>query len=158
MYLQKTIENKRNDLLDVFSGLSEKELRVAADLIDQAAFMAATLEDLAATISENGTVEEYTNGANQSGRKISSEAKLYSSLIAKYTAVITKLLQLIPEEKKPERIQPKQTKEKPENSQAVADLERQREKEAAFFDAIKRGEVKQTEYKAFCAAWEKEHA
>lgn len=94
------IENKKTELMQIFSELPEKKLKVAADLISQAAFMAVTLEDLAKSISEHGTVEEYTNGANQSGRKVSSEAKYYNSLIAKYTAITTKLLQLIPKDKK----------------------------------------------------------
>lgn len=152
---EERVSEKRAELLDVFADLPAKQLRVASDLIDQAAFMAVTLEDLAESISVNGTVEEYTNGANQSGRKISSDAKLYASLISKYTALVAKLLQLIPEEKKPAQIQPKPKEEV--NSQAAADQERKRAKEAAFFDAVKRGEVKQTEYKSFCVEWERKN-
>ena len=59
--------------------------------------MAVTLEDLAAKIQAEGVTEEYTNGANQSGRKISSNAKAYTSLIGKYTTITSKLLQLVPE-------------------------------------------------------------
>ena len=93
------IKAKRKELLEIFQDLNENELKIAAGLIDQAAFLSVTLEDLAEDISENGTIEEYTNGANQSGRKISSNAKLYSSLIAKYTAITTKLLKIAPKVK-----------------------------------------------------------
>lgn len=98
------IEAKRQELEQNFAGLSEKQKNIAADLIEQAAFLGVTLEDLNDDINKNGTTEEYTNGANQSGRKVSSSAKLYSNLIAKYSAIITKLLKIAPEEKGPARI------------------------------------------------------
>lgn len=101
MTKEQRIENKRAELMEVYAGLSENELKVAAGLIDQAAFLGVTLEDLAESITKNGTIEEYTNGKNQSGRKISSDAKLYNSLIAKYTAITTKLLQIVPPAPKP---------------------------------------------------------
>ena len=158
MSSEERIEVKRAELLNVFKNLPENQLRIASDLIDQAAFMAIMLEDLAVHINENGTVEEYTNGANQSGRKISSDAKLYSSLISKYTVLITKLLQLVPEESK---AQPKDVAINEEDTavaKANQQREKQREKEAAFFAALKNGEVQQDQYKEFCAAWDQEHS
>lgn len=157
MSREERVEAKRADLLEVFADLPEKQLRVASDLIDQAAFMAVTLEDLAVSISENGTVEEYTNGANQSGRKISSDAKLYSSLISKYTALVAKLLQLIPGEKKTARIEEPTAEEDPASA-AVEAQNRHKAKQDAFFAALKSGEVRQDQYKEFCAAWDQEHS
>ena len=93
------IEAKRAELTALLSGMSENKKKIAADLIKQAAFLGVTLEDLNENINKNGTVEEYTNGANQSGRKVSSDAKLYSNLIAKYSSIITKLLKIVPDEK-----------------------------------------------------------
>lgn len=92
----KRIKAKRDELLQTFAELSDDEMKIASGLIDQAAFLAVTLEDLAAKIQAEGVTEEYTNGANQSGRKISSNAKAYTSLIGKYTTITTKLLQLVP--------------------------------------------------------------
>jgi len=100
MEKSERIEAKRKELLAVFEDLSENQKKVASDLISQASFLSVTLEDLNNKINENGTVEEYTNGANQSGRKISSDAKLYCTLIAKYTAIVTKLLKIVPDSKK----------------------------------------------------------
>ncbi len=112
------IEAKREELEKLFAGLTENKKKIAGDLISQAAFLGITLEDLAESINKNGTVEEYTNGANQSGRKVSSDAKLYSNLIAKYSAIITKLIKLAPEEKGPaQRI------ENPERN-ALSNIER----------------------------------
>ena len=86
MEKDKRIEEKRNELLSVLDTLPEEKKKVASDLIDQASFLSVFLEDLADDIKESGPTEIYTNGRNQSGRKVSSSAKLYSSLIAKYTS------------------------------------------------------------------------
>ena len=94
-------EAKVSELMQIYEELPEEKLKVASDLISQAAFMAIELEDLAEIISKEGMTEEYTNGANQSGRKISSNAKMYSSLIGKYASITTKLLQLVPVKSKP---------------------------------------------------------
>lgn len=91
------IDEKYKELREVFETLPSEQLKVADDLIRQAAFLSVTLEDLTESISANGVVETYTNGEHQSGTKISSEAKLYSSLIAKYTAVVGKLFKMIPQ-------------------------------------------------------------
>lgn len=90
------IELKRTELMQSFETLPAEKLKVAEDLIGQAAFMAVELEDLAEIISEEGMVEEYQNGKSQRGRKISSNAKMYSALIGKYNAIITRLLKIVP--------------------------------------------------------------
>ena len=90
------IELKRAELMQSFETLPAEQLKVAQDLIAQAGFMAVELEDLAEIISKEGMTEVYTNGANQSGRKISSNAKMYGVLIGKYNSVIAKLLAIVP--------------------------------------------------------------
>ena len=156
MTKEERIENKRAELMEIYADLSENKLKVAAGLIDQAAFLGVTLEDLAESITRNGTIEEYTNGKNQSGRKISSDAKLYNSLIAKYTAITTKLLQIVPAKKKEK--QPRYVPKEPAPVDLAAERkrEREREKNEAFLEAVKKGECKQAEYREFCIAWEKE--
>lgn len=96
MTVEERIKEKRDELMQTFAGLSEDELKVASGLIDQAAFLSVALADLADTIKAEGLTEEYTNGTNQAGRKISSNAKAYTSLVGKYTTITTKLLQLVP--------------------------------------------------------------
>ncbi len=90
------IELKRAELMQSFETLPAEQLKVAQDLIAQAGFMAVELEDLAEIISKEGMTEVYTNGANQSGRKISSNAKMYGVLIGKYNSIIAKLLAIVP--------------------------------------------------------------
>ena len=156
---ERTAE-KKAELMQIFKGLSEDQLKIAADLISQAAFMSVTLDDLAEKINENGTTEEYTNGAHQSGRKISSDAKLYSSLIAKYTMIVTKLLKLIPGEKKeraakdPLPAKNKYTKPAPTTAEEMA---KKAEMDDAFLKAVLSGEVKQIEYREFCEKWREQN-
>lgn len=90
------IDQKKSELMETFEELPEEQLKIASDLIAQAAFLAVTLQDLAEIISEEGMTEEYTNGTNQSGRKISSNAKMYNSLIGKYNTIVGSLLKLVP--------------------------------------------------------------
>ena len=151
MEKNERIDQKRAELLGVFERLSEEQRKVAADLIHQAAFLAVTLEDLAEEIERSGPVETYTNGKNQSGRKVSSSAKLYSALISKYANITAKLLALIPkdretEKEKPERYDPARD---PERIAAQKKLAEQRKKEEAFCAALSAGKIQQSDYRAF---------
>ena len=157
MTIEERTKEKKSILMRIFSEISENQLAVASDLIGQAAFMAVTLEDLAESISMNGTVEEYTNGANQCGRKISSDAKLYASLISKYTAVIDKLMKLIPEERQSARIGFPSAENNQGNSYDAKKMKRSSERDKAFFAALQAGKIQQSEYRSFCEEWEKEH-
>lgn len=96
MDINKRVEQKHQELLEVFSGLSENQLKVAGDLIYQASFLSCMLEDLASEISETGSMETYDNGGGQKGTKLSSAVKAYNSAISKYTTITCKLLNLTP--------------------------------------------------------------
>ena len=98
---EKRIEQKKAELMETFEELPEEKLKVARDLIAQAAFLAVSLEDLSSIIGKEGMTEEYRNGKNQSGRKISSNAKMYSSLIGKYNTIVGSLLKIVPPPPKP---------------------------------------------------------
>lgn len=79
--------------------IDSRKMQVAESLIENAAFMAVTLEDLQAEINENGVVSTYQNGENQWGTKQSPEAQTYISLINRYNSVMKQLIDLLPEEK-----------------------------------------------------------
>lgn len=160
MTVEERTAEKKAELMQTFKELSEDQLKIAADLISQAAFMSVTLDDLAERINKNGTTEEYTNGAHQSGRKISSDAKLYSSLIAKYTMIVTKLLKLIPGEKKGRAAKdplPAKNKYTIPAPTAAEEMAKQSEMENAFLKAVLSGEVKQIEYREFCEKWREQN-
>lgn len=156
-------KTKVAELMQIYDALPEEKLKVAADLIEQAAFMAITLEDLAEIISKEGVTEQYTNGANQSGRKISSNAKMYSALIGKYASITTKLLQLVPspapkQKGKNEHLlyaereaaeRQKQIRKEQERDMAITD---------AFCKAYKGKPQTVDVYRDFKEKWIKEHA
>ena len=76
---------------------------VIESLLQNAAFMAVTLQDLQEIINQEGATEVYQNGANQSGVKQSSTMQAYNSLIKNYSTVMKTLTSLVPpEEREPE--------------------------------------------------------
>lgn len=157
------IEIKRAELMKSFERLPAEQLKVATDLISQAAFIAVELEDLAEIISKEGMTEEYQNGANQRGRKISSNAQIYTALIEKYKSISFGLLKIVPApaEKPKEKSAVEIAAEKAEaEARERRDLEikKQQQRDADFFAALKDGTATTNTYKEFCAEWERQHA
>ena len=157
------IELKKAELMESYKGLQPEQLKVATDLISQAAFMAVELEDLSELISKEGMTEEYTNGRNQSGRKINSNAKMYSTLIGKYNAIVSKLLKIVPAPaRKPKgkiAIEIMAEREQAERRERYnRQLRREKEIGEAFAKAYE-GKPQTTEaYRTFRAEWERQHA
>lgn len=93
----KRIKQEYQRLRKLYSEIGGNKLKLVLKLIARAAFMAVTLADLEIYISEHGCVEEYQNGANQHGKKKSSEVEVYNAMIKNYTAVIKELAGLLPQ-------------------------------------------------------------
>lgn len=92
------INKELDELRQYFTELKENEKRVAEGLIQNSAFMRVTLEDLQNQINENGAVDEYQNGENQYGKKISATIQSYNAVMKNYLAVQKKLLEMLPPE------------------------------------------------------------
>ena len=73
---------------------------MALPLLQNAAFMKVTLEDLQEIINNEGVTDVYQNGANQHGKKQSATLQSYNSLIKNYANVIKTLSHLVPPAKK----------------------------------------------------------
>ena len=155
MSKEERISAKQAELMETLSDADAGKMKIVSDLVRQAAFMSVTLEDLAEVISEEGVTEEYFNGQTQSGRKISSNAKMYASLISKYDTIISNLLKLVPASKEKKQTQPMSPRASSSSSELI---ERQKAKEAAFFEALREGTVLQSDYHDFCKEWERQHA
>lgn len=97
---EKRIAKELRRLNKLFVNLEENQKQTAAGLIRSAAFMAVSLEDLEEIINEQGYIDQYQNGANQNGEKISAAVQTYNNMIARYTTVITKLLKIVPPKEK----------------------------------------------------------
>ena len=94
----KRIKHEKNKLNRIFKNIDEKRRKTVERLIDNAAFMAATLEDLQEDINQNGVISEYQNGENQWGTKKSPEVEVYNTMLKNYTSVIKQLTDLLPPE------------------------------------------------------------
>jgi len=91
-------------MCDLFSTMPKNELTFCDPLLQNAAFMKVTLEDLQAAINQNGVTDVYQNGANQSGTKASADLQAYNSLAKVYTALMDKLSKKLPVQIKQSRL------------------------------------------------------
>ena len=95
---RKTLINReRKRLLEIFENVESKHKQTVEKLIDEAAFMTATLTETREIIIRDGIVDEYKNGENQFGTKKSPEVEVYNTMIKNYTTVIKTLCDLLPE-------------------------------------------------------------
>ena len=84
-------------LKKIFENLSQDASAVAEKLIENAAFMAVSLNELQGLINEHGYTEEYQNGANQSGIKKSSEVEIYNTMIKNFNTTMKQLIDMLPD-------------------------------------------------------------
>jgi hypothetical protein len=89
---------------ELFASMPENELNFCDPLLQNAAFMKVTLEDLQVAINENGVTDQYQNGANQSGTKASADLQAYNSLAKVYNALMDKLSGKLPKIMKQSRL------------------------------------------------------
>ena len=85
-----------NKLKRIFKDIEPGKRQTVEKLISNAAFMAESLDELQEIIREKGFVEEYQNGANQSGVKKCSEVEIYNTMIKNYSSIIKQLVDLLP--------------------------------------------------------------
>lgn len=96
----KAIKKELNRLKKLFKDLPENKKKISEKLIDNAAFMSVSLEELKKDIILYGVKETYVNGKDQYGFKESVESKTYNTTIKNYMAIIKQLNDMLPEEKK----------------------------------------------------------
>ena len=90
------INREKKRLQELFKDLDPNKLKTCQALIDRAAFITISLQDLEEQLNETGWVEEYQNGENQSGRKKAAAADVHISLTKNLNAIIKQLLDLVP--------------------------------------------------------------
>ena len=95
-----TKKSELSKLNKIFKNIEADKKKVVERLIENVAFMGVELNKLQEYISEHGCTENYQNGANQFGKKRSSEFDAYSTLIKNYTTVLKQLIDLLPDGKK----------------------------------------------------------
>jgi hypothetical protein len=95
---EERIKAERTKLNAIYSKLESKTKKSVSSLVDEAAFMAASLFELREIINEKGYTEEYQNGENQRGTKKCSEVEIYIQLSKNYMAIIKQLTDLLPKD------------------------------------------------------------
>lgn len=91
--------------MTVFKDLEPNKLKTCAALIDRAAFITVSLEDLEERLNDTGWVETYQNGENQYGLKKSAAADVHISLTKNLNAIVKQLLELVPPAQKSSRLE-----------------------------------------------------
>lgn len=92
------IQNEIKRLNTIFRGMSSKTKKVVKSLIENAAFMTVTLEDLQDHINKNGVTDTYQNGEHQHGVKKSPQVEIHLSMTKNHNQVMKQLAELIPKE------------------------------------------------------------
>jgi hypothetical protein len=92
------IKTEIKRLKTIFSKMSVNTKKVTKSLIENAAFMAITLEDLQVHINKNGVTVEYQNGENQHGTKRSPEVDVHLSMTKNHNQIMKQLVELIPKD------------------------------------------------------------
>ncbi len=130
---EKRICEEFERISSFFEELRECEKAVVFPLIQNSAFMRVTLDDLQEIIAEQGCVEAYQNGEHQHGLKQSAALQSYNALIKNYTAVVKKLFDLLPPEKRPssyelwkqEQVEEREKTQEEIEAERKAELEKQ---------------------------------
>ena len=90
---EQIIAAEKRKLGGIYKKLDEKTKKATENLVEEAAFMGASLHELRQKIAEKGYTEEY-----QKGVKKSAEVEIYNTMIKNYMAVIKQLTDLVPKE------------------------------------------------------------
>lgn len=98
------INREKKRLLEIFKDLEPNKLNTCQSLIDRAAFITISLEDLEEQLNETGWVEPYQNGESQFGMKKAAAADVHISLTKNLNAIIKQLLDLVPPAQKASRL------------------------------------------------------
>lgn len=89
-------KNKLNKLLKPV--LDDDTFKVAESLIENIAFLKASLTELREAIRMNGFIETYDNGGGQRGTKDSTYLKAYNTTLKNFNTTWRQLLNMVPKE------------------------------------------------------------
>ena len=98
------IRKEKERLSEIFKDLEENKLKTCKALIERAAFITISLEDLEDQLNKTGWVETYQNGKNQCGMKKAAAADVHISLTKNLNAIVKQLLDFVPPAQKESRL------------------------------------------------------
>lgn len=97
---EERISSEIKNLNKIFSKIEKKTKKAVHSLIENAAFMSVTLQDLQNSMNKNGVISEYQNGENQWGTKKSPEVEIYNTMVKNHMAIMKQLTDLLPKQEK----------------------------------------------------------
>ena len=91
---KKILQDKRK-LKKLLKLIPDDSKVIAEKLIEEIAFISATLEELKQTVSEKGVVDDFKQGSQQFMRE-SPALKAYNTTIQRYSLLYKQLTELLP--------------------------------------------------------------
>lgn len=86
-------------LKKIFKEIPEDKKKLCEKLIQNAAFMSVTLEELQETVIQEGAIASFVNGNGFSVLQEHPAQKSYNAMINRYSSVIRQLQDLLPDNK-----------------------------------------------------------
>lgn len=102
---EERVEKEKKRLKELFKDLEKNKLKTCQPLIERAAFIIVSLEELEQQLNEVGFTEYYQNGDKQSGWKKSAAADVHISLTKNLTTITKQLLELVPPAQKKSKLE-----------------------------------------------------
>ena len=93
---EQRIKREANKLKKIFAELPKNRYAITLPLIEEAAFLKITLAETRARLLEDGTTDDYQNGANQHGTKVAAELQAYNALTKSYCMIFDRLEKIAP--------------------------------------------------------------
>lgn len=94
---EQRIEEEKDRLRNILGDLSQEKMDIAEGLIDEVAFMRATLKDLKDDINANGAIDEMPQG-DYSILRESPSVKTYNTMVQRYNGIYKELFSLLPKD------------------------------------------------------------
>lgn len=94
---EKKIKQEINRIKKLYKDFSKDKTKVLEGLMNEAAFMKISLEELRSDLLKNGMTELFVQGEQEFMRE-RPEVKVYTNFIQKYSVVMKQLIDVLPVE------------------------------------------------------------
>lgn len=92
----KRIKQEIDELNKLFRDVPKEKMKLTEGLIQNAAFMRVTLEELQREVVEKGACIQYTSGNGFETIKDNPAQKAYTTMVSRYTQIISQLQNMLP--------------------------------------------------------------
>ena len=98
---EKKIKQEINRVKKLYKDFPKDKVKALDGLIQEAAFMKISLEEMREDLLVNGLTEIFEQGSQKFDRE-RPQVKIYTTFMQRYSGVMKQLIDLLPEEKKKE--------------------------------------------------------